>query len=506
MAKQDRKRRRIGGSHDGHAEKAKLWGGRFEKPTNPLVELYTSSIAEDIGLVPYDIAASIAHARMLGRTGIIPAREASQIVQGLESIATDFAEGRFELDEALEDVHTAIEVALQKRIGAVAGKLHTARSRNDQVATSFRMLVRDGCEMLVRDIVALKQAILELAQQHRDVIMPGYTHLQRAQPVLLAHHLLAYFEMLDRDEQRLWSCQSLLNISPLGSGALAGVPYPIDRDRTADELGFEMASANSIDAVSDRDFVVQFQACAAIAMVHCSRLAEELVLWSSAEFGFITLDDAFATGSSIMPQKKNPDVAELARGRSGRVFGNLIAMLTTLKGLPLSYNRDLQEGRQGLMDSLMCLSTTLQVFAQMLPGLTVHADRMEQAATANYALATDLADYLARKGLPFREAHEVIGRLVRYAESAAKDFPNLSIKEYQSFSPLFDEDVLSLDARSAVAARNVYGGTAPVQVAYQLDEAEERLKASLAALGDESTLDDILGGLEDESEGDEDEP
>jgi argininosuccinate lyase len=466
----------------GSAGREKLWGGRFEKETNPVVEAYTSSITEDYALIPFDLAGSIAHARMLARAKIVTPAESESLVRGLQSIAADHDAGRFQLDEALEDVHTNIEAELTRRLGDVAGKLHTARSRNDQVATDFRMLAREACEMVVGDLIALRGALLALARAHQTAIMPGYTHLQRAQPVLLAHHLLAHFEALDRDEQRFWSCHSRLNVCPLGSGALAGVPYPIDRDFTTRELGFEMASANSIDAVSDRDFVIEFQSCAAITMMHCSRLAEEIVLWSSAEFGFITLDDAFATGSSIMPQKKNPDIAELARGRAGRVFGNLMAILTTLKGLPLSYNRDLQEDRQGFLGTLMPLSTTLQVFAEMLPSITVHEDRMAAAATANYALATDLADYLTKKGMPFRKAHEAVGALVRYAEGRGKDFTELAVDEYKRFAPEFEEDVLTLDAQAAVAARDVYGGTAPRRVLAQLAEAEDRLRDSREAL------------------------
>ena len=471
----------------------KLWGGRFEKETDPLVEAYTSSVDEDQALIPYDIAGSIAHARMLGRTGIIAPREAETIVRGLEAILADFERGRFQLDEALEDVHMNVETELRRRIGAVAGKLHTARSRNDQVATDFRLLARDACSIIGGNLIELRTALLELARRHESAIMPGYTHLQRAQPVLFAHHLLAYFEMFDRDEQRFWSCQSRLNVSPLGSGALAGVPYPIDRDVTTRELGFDMASSNSIDAVSDRDFAVEFQACAAIAMMHCSRLAEEIVLWSSAEFRFITLDDAHSTGSSIMPQKKNPDIAELARGRSGRVFGNLLAILTTLKGLPLSYNRDLQEDRQGFLSSLMTLSTTLEIFARMLPAVTVHEERMARAASANYALATDLADYLTLKGLPFREAHEAVGKLVQYAEAEGKDFPDLSLEEFRRFSSLFDEDARLFDAATSVSVRTVYGGTAPARVHEQLAEAEERLQESALALAGELEDDDEDG-------------
>jgi argininosuccinate lyase len=474
----------------------KLWAGRYEKATNPLVESYTSSVSQDMALLPYDVAGSLAHARMLGRTGIIPKADAEALVRGLEDIAAEVAAGRFVLDESLEDVHMNVEAALARKVGGVAGKLHTARSRNDQVATDFRMLVRESCLMLIEDLLTLRRVFMDLAREHQSVIMPGYTHLQRAQPVLLAHHLLAYFEMLDRDEQRFWSCIARLNVSPLGSGALAGVPYPIDRDFTASELGFDMAATNSIDAVSDRDFAIEFQACASIAMMHCSRLAEEIVNWSSAEFGFIVLDDAFATGSSIMPQKKNPDVAELARGRTGRVYGNLLALLTTMKGLPLSYNRDLQEDKQGFLDSFMTLSTTLQVFAQLLPATSFRVDRMERAATANYALATDVADYLAKKGVPFREAHEAVGRLVRHAEQSERELNQLTLEEYRQFSDRFDADVLGLDAMAAVSARDVYGGTAPRRVLEQINEAEERLRESERALVGESDQDEEEGGVD----------
>ena len=482
MARRKRPEQKRDSTSGTAAAEKKLWGGRFEKSTNPLVESYTSSVAQDIALLPYDIAGSIVHARMLGRTLIIPRKDAETLVRGLEDLAADVSLGKFELDDSLEDVHMNVEAALARKLGPVAGKLHTARSRNDQVATDFRMLVRESCELLVDDLIRIRRTLLELARTHRTAIMPGYTHLQRAQPVLFAHHLLAYFEMFERDEQRLWSCHSRVNVCPLGSGALAGVPYPIDRDYTANELGFDMASGNSIDAVSDRDFALEFQSCAAIAMMHCSRLAEEVVLWSSAEFGFITLDDGYATGSSIMPQKKNPDIAELARGRTGRVYGNLMALLTTLKGLPLSYNRDLQEDRQGFLDSLMTLSTTLQIFSELLGSMTVNEERMERAATANYALATDIADYLAKKGIPFREAHEAVGKLVRYAEKDAREFGELTLDEYKRFSPEFEADVLSINALSAVSARDVYGGTAPGRVFEQMAEAEERLKDSVRAL------------------------
>ncbi|HTE84120.1 MAG TPA: argininosuccinate lyase [Dehalococcoidia bacterium] len=509
MAKRKRQAARRGqaaaSGSDARGADKKLWGGRFEKSTNPLVESYTTSVAQDLALLPYDIAGSIAHARMLGRTSIIPRKDADTLVRGLEELAADVSLGTFRLDDSLEDVHMNVEAALTRKVGPVAGKLHTARSRNDQVATDFRMLVRESCELLLDDLIRIRRTLLELAREHRTAIMPGYTHLQRAQPILFSHHLLAYFEMFERDEQRLWSCHLRVNVCPLGSGALAGVPYPIDRDFTAAELGFEMATANSIDAVSDRDFVLEFQSCVAIAMMHCSRLAEEIVLWSSAEFGFITLDDAYATGSSIMPQKKNADVAELARGRTGRVYGNLMALLTVMKGLPLSYNRDLQEDRQGFLDSLMTLSTTLQVFSELLGSMTLHVERMELAATANYALATDVADYLAKKGIPFREAHEAVGRLVRYAEQASKDFGELSLDEYRQFSAQFDADVFAINALSAVSARDVYGGTAPGRVFEQIAEAEERLKDSQTALDGDTTdaAEDLYGNAAGDADDDE---
>lgn len=453
---------------------AKPWAGRFSQGMDASVEAYTASIEADARLLEYDIAGSIAHARMLGRQGIISRKDADAIVRGLRELQADHQRGAFKLAPGLEDVHMNVEAALTKRIGAVAGKLHTARSRNDQVATDFRMYVKDACRRTLDGIANMIDAMLDLAEQNKTAVVPGYTHLQRAQPVLFAHHLLAYVEMLLRDAARFRAAHDLMDESPLGSGALAGSPYPLDREGVADELGFARISRNSLDAVSDRDFVVDYLAAAALCMVHISRLAEDLVLWSSAEFAYIRMPDAFATGSSIMPQKKNPDVAELARGRSGRAVGALVSMLTTLKGLPLSYNRDLQEDKPTLFDSEHTLLSTLSVMSAMLPRIEVDAPRTRKAAVGNFALATDLADYLVRKGLPFREAHQAVGKLVAYAESQKNDLGRLSLAELRRFSPLFGEDARGINVMTSIRSRDVPGGTAPRQVASALRQARRR--------------------------------
>ena len=437
---------------------------------------YTASIAYDRRLYRHDIAGSIAHARMLAKQGIIAGDDAESIVRGLEEICEEIERGDFPFREELEDIHLNIEARLNEKIGEAAGRLHTARSRNDQIATDMRLFVMEACDDALLAIRGLQTALLDLAEANQGTIMPGYTHLQRAQPVLFAHHLLAYFEMLDRDSGRLRDCRLRADELPLGAGALAGAPYPLDREFVASELGFSRVSRNSIDAVADRDFVIEFQAAAATAMMHLSRLAEEIVLWCSDEFGFVRLADMFATGSSIMPQKRNPDVAELARGRAGRVYGNLMAILTTLKGLPLAYNRDLQEDKQPLFDTVDTLLPTLETFAALLLALRVDSERMEDAARNSYTLATDLADYLVRKGMPFREAHQTVAELVRYAEGDRKPLSGLSLEEYRGFSPLFDHDVLALDVRASIAARDVPGGTAPSRVAEALRTARERLK------------------------------
>ncbi|OGO52281.1 MAG: argininosuccinate lyase [Chloroflexi bacterium RBG_16_68_14] len=440
-----------------------------------MAEAYTLSLPIDRRLWREEIAASIAHARMLGRQRIIPRADASAIVRGLREIQREMTDGRFPWREELEDVHTNVEARLREKIGAAAGRLHTARSRNDQVATDLRLYAKGACDRAVAAVRALQRALLALAEANRQLAMPGYTHLQRAQPVLLAHHLLAYLEMLERDIDRFANARRRADVLPLGSGALAGVPYPIDREAVAHELGFSRISDNSIDAVSDRDFAVDFIAAAALCMTHLSRLAEEMVLWSSAEFGFLRLPEAFATGSSIMPQKRNPDVAELARARTGRVYGQLLSILTTLKALPLAYNRDLQEDKRAFFEAEDTLLETLAVFAAMVPELRFDVERARRAATADYALATDLADYLVRRGLPFRRAHEVVGRLVQYAEERGKSFSQLTLAEYRRFSPLFSEEVTKLDLTSALRARDAPGGTAPRQVAAALLRWRRRL-------------------------------
>ncbi len=443
---------------------AKSWGGRFREATHPLAEAYMLSLPVDERLWREEIASSIAHARMLGRQRIIPRGDANAIARGLQDIAREIEAGGFPWRDELEDIHTNIEARLRELISDAAGRLHTARSRNDQVATDLRLYAMHACDRAAEAARSLQRALVSLAEPNRRAVMPGYTHLQRAQPILLAHHLLAYVEMLERDIERFAGARDRADVMPLGSGALAGLPYPLDRESVARELGFSRISDNSIDAVSDRDFAVEFVAAASLCMTHLSRLAEEIVLWSSAEFAFVRLPDAFATGSSIMPQKRNPDVAELARARTGRVTGNLVALLTMLKALPLAYNRDLQEDKRAFFDAEDTLLETLEVFAVMVPQLEFDAARMRRAATANYALATDIADYLVRRGLPFREAHGVVGQLVQYAEEHSKTFEQLTLAEYRRFSPLFQIDIEDLSLAKALAARDAVGGTAPRRV------------------------------------------
>jgi argininosuccinate lyase len=451
---------------------------RFSKELDKLAKDYTVSVPFDKRLYRHDIAGSIAHARMLWKQGIIPEKDAELIIIGLISIREEIERGQFQFKEELEDIHMNIEARLIEKIGDAGAMLHTARSRNDQVALDMRLFTKEAINETMAGLKALQKALLDLAESNIGVSIPGYTHLQRAQPILLAHHLLAYFEMYQRDIERFNQCLERTDVMPLGSGALAGVPYPIDRYSVAKELGFSKVSANSIDAVSDRDFVIEYQAAASITMMHLSRLAEEIVLWSTAEFGFIEIDDAFATGSSIMPQKKNPDVAELARGKAGRVYGHLMAILATMKGLPLSYNRDLQEDKEGLFDSVDTLLSTLEVFAAMMGSLRVKGERTRSVTEENYTLATDLADYLVKKGIPFRQAHTIVGKLVRYAIENKKALPELDIKEYKTFSPKFEEDVKSITVESSLAARDVPGGTAPEQVRMALAAARRALNGS----------------------------
>ena len=448
---------------------------RFSKELDKLAKDYTVSLPFDKRLYRHDIAGSIAHARMLWKQGIIPEKDAELIIMGLTSIREEIERGQFQFKEELEDIHMNIESRLIEKIGDAGAMLHTARSRNDQVALDMRLFTKEAINETISGLKAFQRALLDLAEANIGMSMPGYTHLQKAQPVLLAHHLLAYFEMYQRDIERLQQCLERTDVMPLGSGALAGVPYPIDRHSVAKELGFSKLSENSIDAVSDRDFVIEYQAAASITMMHLSRLAEEIVLWSTAEFGFIEIDDAFATGSSIMPQKKNPDVAELARGKAGRVYGHLMAILTTMKGLPLSYNRDLQEDKEGLFDTVDTLLSTLEVFTAMMGSLRVKGERTRQAAEENYTLATDLADYLVKKGIPFRQAHTIVSKLVRYAIENKKALSELDIKEYKAFSPKFEEDVKSITVESSLASRDVPGGTAPEQVRMALAAARKKL-------------------------------
>ncbi len=447
--------------------------GRFKKPADKLVAAYTASLSCDRRLYRQDIAGSIAHARMLAKQSIISDDEAKQIVTGLETIRKEIEQGKFAFRDEMEDIHMAIEARLIELIGEAGRKLHTARSRNDQVSLDMRLFVKETVTDTIGGLRGLQGALLDLAEANIDVVIPGYTHLQAAQPVLLAHHLLAYFEMLQRDVARFGGCFGRADVLPLGSGALAGVAYAIDRDFLARKLGFTRISANSLDAVADRDFIVEYQAAAAMTMMHLSRLAEEIILWSTAEFGFITLDDAYATGSSIMPQKKNPDVAELARGRAGRVYGGLTALLTMMKGLPLAYNRDMQEDKAVLFEAVDILLPTLEVFAGMVRTLEVNAEATGVAVERGYILATDLADYLVKKGESFRTAHEIVGKLVSYALEKGKDFGQLDIKEYQQFSSHFGEDVLKITVASSLAARDVPGGTAPERVRQALAEARE---------------------------------
>ena len=455
----------------------RMWGGRFSEGTDALVEQFNASVSFDKRLALQDIRGSVAHATMLGETGILSQDEAAQLVAGLEELQKEVEAGTFTWRTELEDVHMNLESALTKRVGPVGGKLHTARSRNDQVATDFRLWLRDETHALIALLHDPRTAFVEAADKHLGVIMPGYTHLQVAQPVLLSHHLLAYFEMFSRDAERLQDSLKRLNISPLGAGALAGTGFPIDRARTAELLKFDRPARNSLDAVSDRDFVVEFLGAASLIMMHLSRLSEELILWSSQEFGFVTLPDSHTTGSSIMPQKKNPDVSELTRGKTGRVYGHLLGLLTTLKGLPLAYNKDLQEDKEGAFDAADTLRICLQLTADLLPQLTVNETRMYHAAGRAYSNATDLADYLTKKGLPFREAHEIVGRLVALGVQEDKDLQALSLAEMQNVSELIGRDVYKvLQLKTVVNARSSYGGTAPGQVEMQVQAAKEMLR------------------------------
>ena len=460
----------------------KLWNGRFSGKTDRMVETFTASINVDKRLYRYDVEGSIAHCRMLAKQGIISEEDATALIQGLGEIKREIERGVFQYDDSREDIHMHIEAGLQEKVGKAALKLHTARSRNDQIVLDVRMYLRDEVLYLIGSLTELRKVFIKLAKEHIQTVLPGYTHLQRAQPVLLAHHLMAYYEMISRDVARLKECYRRINVMPLGSAALAGTTYPIDRDYTAKLLDFPAVSANSIDSVADRDFIIEFLSAASLGMVHFSRISEELVLWSSAEFKFIELPDAFATGSSIMPQKKNPDVPELIRGRTGRVFGALIALLTMMKSLPLAYNRDMQEDKQPLFDTVDTLKACTEIFIKMLPNLKFNTKTMAQAASVGFLNATDFADYLVGKGMAFRDAHSCVGKAVKYALSENKELDELTLKELKSFSARITKDIFKiLKTDQMVNRRTSFGGTAPERVTTAIETAEKCLKKERAA-------------------------
>lgn len=454
----------------------KLWGGRFNKKTSELVDDFNASISFDSRLYKQDIRGSIAHARMLALQSIITPEEASEIEKGLISIEKDLDAGRLQFSVTAEDVHMNIETFLIERIGETGKKLHTARSRNDQVALDIRLYLRSEIQAIKILLFELLSTLHGLAGQHVDTIMPGYTHLQKAQPLTLAHHLLAYLEMLRRDWERLNDTERRMDFMPLGSGALAGSGFPINRDCVREDLGFGNLTRNSLDGVSDRDFALEFMSFGAILMMHLSRLSEEIILWASDEFRFIELDDAFSTGSSIMPQKKNPDIAELVRGKTGRVYGNLMSLLTTMKGLPLAYNKDMQEDKEPLFDTVDTVKRSLAIYSPMLQSTRFNVERMYQAAARGFTNATDLADYLVKQGLPFREAHSISGKIVSWCLERGKSLEEMTLPEFQAFTPVIDETVYpEIDLRACVEKRSLFGGPAPSTVRKALDEAAEFL-------------------------------
>jgi len=457
-------------------DQKKLWDGRFNEATDDFVESFTASVQFDRRMASQDIRGSIAHATMLESTGVLSSNELGAIITGLQDIAAEIEDHQFTWSVALEDVHMNIEKALTDRIGDTGKKLHTGRSRNDQVATDIRLYLRDEIDKVCGEIERLQRGLLEMASAHTDTIMPGFTHLQVAQPVTFGHHLMAWFEMIQRDYERLIDCRARVNISPLGSAALAGTSYPINRQLTSDLLGFDRPGNNSLDAVSDRDFIIEFTAAASLIMTHLSRWSEELVLWTSPQFEFIELPDRFCTGSSIMPQKKNPDVPELIRGKSGRVAGHLISLLMLMKGQPLAYNKDNQEDKEPLFDTIDTIKDSLKAYADMVPAFVVLSDNMRMAASRGYATATDLADYLVRKGLPFRDAHDVVGKLVAYAIEKKMDLADLTLAELNAHSDLIEADIYDyLTLEGSVRARDHIGGTAPKRVSQAIVSARQML-------------------------------
>lgn len=456
----------------------KLWGGRFSKSTDEMINEFQASIAFDQRMYREDIAGSIAHATMLEKCGIISREDKESIIRGLEDILEEIEEGRFRFSVDLEDIHMNIEKRLTEAVGEAGGRLHTARSRNDQVALDTHMYVRRQVAEIEGLIIGLQQALVETAEKHREVIMPGYTHLQRAQPILFAHHLMAYFAMLVRDFARFQGVYERADIMPLGAGALAGTTFPIDREFVARQLNFESIYHNSLDAVSDRDYIMEFLSAASILMVHLSRLSEETILWCSREFSFVELDDAHCTGSSMMPQKKNPDVSELVRGKTGRVIGHLMAMLTTVKGLPLAYNKDMQEDKEGIFDAIDTVKFSLAVYARIIRGMKVREDVTKRAVEEDFSNATDLADYLVKKGMPFRQAHAVSGRAVHECIERGIWLSDMSPEDFRKLSPLFGEDIKeAIRPETCVRNRNSLGGTSYEQVRLQLESAKELLAA-----------------------------
>ncbi|MGD9390551.1 MAG: argininosuccinate lyase [Thioalkalispiraceae bacterium] len=456
----------------------KPWAGRFTEPTDAFVEAFGASVGFDKRMYRQDIAGSRAHARMLAHVGVLSDEECKTIIEGLDDIEQDIERGVFAWSTELEDVHMNIEARLTDRIGSVGKKLHTGRSRNDQVATDIRLYLRDEVDTVQAELSRLVEGLVGLAEQHAETIMPGFTHLQTAQPVTFGHHMLAWCEMLMRDRERLMDCRKRINVMPLGAAALAGTTYPIDREFTAKQLGFDSVAQNSLDAVSDRDFAIELSAAASLIMMHLSRFSEELILWSSAQFDFVDLGDSFCTGSSIMPQKKNPDVPELVRGKTGRIVGHLVSLLMLMKGQPLAYNKDNQEDKEPLFDTLDNLKGSLRVYADMMPQITVKQDNMREAARSGFSTATDLADYLVRKDVAFRDAHEIVGKAVRYGVDHHKDLSEMTLDELQQFCAVIDKDVFEvLTLEGSVAARNHVGGTAPEQVRAAVIRMRERLKA-----------------------------
>jgi len=463
----------------------KPWGGRFREDTDTIMEILNASIDFDKRLYKADIEGSISHARMMSKVGVFTESESDSMVKGLFEILREIESNKFVFDTSLEDIHMNIEKCLSDKIGSVGKKIHTGRSRNDQVALDFRMYLKGETRVIMRSVAQLSLVFVKLAEEYSDTVMPGYTHMQRAQPVLLAHHFLAYFQMLKRDFHRFLDCGKRMNKMPLGSGALAGSNYPIDRDFLSSVLGFSSPTENSLDAVSDRDFALEFLSSASITMMHLSRLSEELILWAGEEFGYIEISDKFCTGSSLMPQKKNPDALELIRGKTGRVYGNLVGLLTVMKGLPLAYNKDMQEDKEGVFDTVDTMSICLEVLTRLLSDTTFNKEAMRENASQGFSFATDIADYITQKGVPFRESHGIVGKIVSHCLANKKDFSELTLEEYKGYSPLFEEDVFSiLTVEASIKGKDASGGTSYNQVKEAREQAHKEVLEMLSHIED----------------------